>query len=273
MSEQTELAPIVKTILNSRKYRDLDIPCETVMQLLRLEIEKSGKLKSAIKNTKQKLHNIVAPYLGDPDYEEAVKQLNFVMETNNPEKEREFCRKMLNSHASTRERLPQLTDFYHSIFEITGKPASILDLACGLHPFSIPWMNLPELEKYCAYDLHQPRILLLQTYFDSKSWDGIALHQDILVEAPKEQAEVAFLFKETHRMESREKDCNVRLWDALQVDWLVVTLPAISLSHHHDLRKKHIAMVDDLLEKTHTLWNRIDIEVNQELIFCLQKIP
>ena len=272
MIPEKEFNMIVDTILNSKKYRSLNIPRETVASLLTTELERFGKQKPAVKSTKQKLHNIVAAYLGDPDYGDAIQTVHNVMQEKDSEKEKQLCTTILNYHASTRERLPQLTEFYEAIFTITGKPNSIIDLACGMHPFGYPWMNLPGLKEYHAYDLHEPRTRLLQAYFDHQSWIGISHHQDILLDLPKEKTDVAFLFKETHRMEKREKNCDVRLWETLKVEWLIVTLPAVSLRQSNDLREKHIAMVNQLLNKTSSTWERYDREVNNELIFCLRKI-
>ena len=273
MTSQEQFDAIIDGILDSKKYRGLNIPRETVADLLQTEWEHFGKQKPAVKSAKQKLHNIVASYLGDPDYEEAIQTVHTAMAKNDPKAEKKLCNTMLDYHASTKERHPQLTEFYQAIFAITGKPTSILDLACGMHPFGYPWMNLPDLVQYHAYDLHEPRTRLLQAYFDHHSWQGFAHHQDILLDLPQEQAEVAFLFKETHRMEKRERDCDVRLWDALNVEWLVVTLPAVSLRQGHDLRERHTQLVEDLLAKTASQWKRVDAEVNNELIFCLHKNP
>ena len=271
MTLTNDINTIVDSILNSKKYRGLNIPRETVSSILQAELVRFGKKKPAIKSTKQKLHNVVAAYLGDPDYDEAIQTVHDTMKKQDPEQEKQLCTKMLNYHASTRERLPLLGDFYKTIFSITGTPNSIMDLARGMHPFGLPWMKLPDNTEYHAYDLHEPRTRLLQVYFDHISIQGNAHHQDILLELPKEKADIAFLFKETHRMEKREKDCDVRLWDALAVEWLIVSLPAVSLRQDHDLRDKHVKLLENLLSKTSSHWKRVDAEVNNELIFCLQK--
>ena len=271
MTLTKDINAIVNTILNSKKYRGVNIPRETISSILQAELARFGKQKPAIKSTKQKLHNIVAAYLGDPDYEEAIQRVHETMSLQDPEQEKQLCKEMLNYHASTRERLPHLAEFYETLFTIIGTPSSIMDLACGMHPFGLPWMKLPTSTEYHAYDLHEPRTQLLQKYFDFLPIKGNSHHQDILLDLPEEKADVAFLFKETHRMEKREKECDVRLWDSLNVEWLVVTLPANSLKQGHDLREKHITLMEDLLSKTSTQWKRIDAEVNNELIFCLHK--
>ena len=49
--------------------------------------------------------------------------------------------KLLISHKSTKERLEYYPGLYKSLFNITGKPASILDLACGLNPLSYIYID------------------------------------------------------------------------------------------------------------------------------------
>jgi 16S rRNA (guanine(1405)-N(7))-methyltransferase len=55
-------------------------------------------------------------------------------------------------HASTRERAPHLDGFYAPIWEVTGTPASVLDLGCGLNPLALPWMGIGDA-MYHAIDV------------------------------------------------------------------------------------------------------------------------
>jgi 16S rRNA (guanine(1405)-N(7))-methyltransferase len=261
----------VDDILASKKYRDLHIPPETVISLLIAEFERFGKIKPAVKSTKQKLHNIVAAYLGDPDYEQAINWMNTSLPQSSPQEEQTMCEQLLSTHASTRERLPHLCEFYKTVFAVTGKPSVILDLACGLHPLGLPWMGLPATIEYHAYDLHLPRIELIQAYFSHRYPKLQAHHQDILFDIPTLSADVAFLFKETHRIEKRAKDSNVPLWQQLNVNWLVISLPAFSLNQQHDLREGHRNLVNNLLEKTSIPWQQTVTEVHGEMLFMLQK--
>ena len=57
---------------------------------------------------------------------------------------KEFCLEILARHDSTRERIPYLSEFYEAILEIAQTPRIILDLACGLNPFALPFMGLPQ---------------------------------------------------------------------------------------------------------------------------------
>jgi len=151
----------VAHILQSRKYRGLNIPPATVIDLLALQAEKQSSTRAPVKAVRQKLHNIAAPYLGDPDYGKAARCLEKAFASGSEEEVRLACSRLLGVHASTRERLPVLQEFYDALFAAIGQPETILDLACGLNPLAFPWLKLPPWVRYWAYDLHQPRVDML----------------------------------------------------------------------------------------------------------------
>jgi len=260
---------LVAHILHSKKYRDLNIPPATVTDLLALEAEKHSSSRALVKAVRQKLHNIVASYLGDPDYHAAARCLEKAFATGKDEEVRLACSRLLGMHASTRERLPVLAEFYETLFDAIGQPRVIIDLACGLNPLALPWMNLPVTTKYWAYDLHQPRVDMLNSFFALQGLEPLARHQDILVEPPQVEADVAFFFKEAHRFEQRQKGCNRAFWQAVRARMLVVTLPAVSLTGRHNLADKHRNLVYSAIGDLP--WHVNELCVGTELIFCIDK--
>lgn len=98
------IQPLVDELLNSRKYRALNLPAETVRDLLEQELPRHRSGKDALKAVRHKLHTIVAPYLGDPDYDQVAVDLR-AASTAGPEALRAACAEVLAAHASTRERL------------------------------------------------------------------------------------------------------------------------------------------------------------------------
>ena len=57
---------------------------------------------------------------------------------------------ILQSHASTRERLPFQEEFYQRIFEVASPPTTIVDVGCGIHPLMFPW-DSPWSEQITTY--------------------------------------------------------------------------------------------------------------------------
>src|SRR3989344_6671630 len=69
---------------------------------------------------------------------------------------KDILSQILKLHSSTRERLPYYEQLYQQLFSKTN-PKTILDLGCGLNPFSLPLMNL-KYPTYYAYDLSKTEI-------------------------------------------------------------------------------------------------------------------
>jgi 16S rRNA (guanine(1405)-N(7))-methyltransferase len=263
-----ELDVYVNEIRSSRKYRDLDLPEETLRDLLTQELGRHHSPKDALKEVRRKLHNVVAPYLGDPDYPAAALQLDAAFASGSAEQVRAVCRALLEVHASTQERLPVLDEFYTRLWAVTGLPHIILDLACGLHPFGFPWMGLPASTRYYAYDIHRPRLELINHYFRLQGLEPLAVAQDILVSPPQVEADVALFFKEAHRFEQRQHGSNRAFWQALNVRWLLVSLPSQSLTGRYSLEEGHRRLVYNNLEGLN--WPVHELECAGEIVFCIQ---
>lgn len=260
---------LIQKLSTSSKYRQLNLPESTLRDLLEREMPSHRNSKEAFKEVKKKLHNIIAPYLGDPDYPKAAIEIHEAFQDGDTLEIKMACSKLLAIHASTRERLEILDDFYACLFSYTGQPQTILDLACGLNPLTLPWMGLSPTTNYYAFDIHQPRVNFLNQFFQSAGLPARAIQQDILVAPPAIQADVAFLFKEAHRLEQRQKGCNRLLWQALNVRYLLVSLPPHSLTGSHDMIDRQRRLVSTTLMGLP--WKMTEVMFKNEMVFIIEK--
>lgn len=265
-----DLEEIVNNITNSRKYRNSGLNRNTIRELLIQEAPQHQSSKKLLKSVKRKLHNIVAPYLGEPDYETLSNELAQIedLSPNSPEI-KAFCRSVLAEHASTEERLPYMEEFYDRLFKETGKPKTLLDLACGLHPLAFPWMGLTSNVHYHAYDIIQPRIDFINNFFQKLGLEPLAENRDILVTPPKIKADLALIFKEAHRMEKRRTGCSKGLWASLDVETLAVSLPTQNLSGTHSLIEQHQSLVYANLPEKRSVE---ELLFENEIVFLIRKI-
>lgn len=263
------LFSFIEDIRASRKYRSLDLPESLLRDLFEREISTGRSPKEAKKLARQKLHAIVAPYLGDPDYFQAAVELERAFSSGDVDQQNQACLRLLSAHASARERIPCMEEFYASIFNITGKPGALQDLACGLNPLAFPWMGLPRTTRYAAFDIHRPRVELINRFFQLAGMEPLAEARDVLVDPPQQPAHTAFFFKEAHRFEQRQHGCNRAFWLALRVKWLVVTLPAVSLGQHHSMVERQRRLVYGVVEEFG--WPVVELEVGGEMIFCIER--
>ncbi|MFN2138329.1 MAG: 16S rRNA methyltransferase, partial [Candidatus Promineifilaceae bacterium] len=137
MSLDSDLEKVVAAVKESRKYHETSE--ETIRLLAEEALRQHKRPKAAIKAVRKRLHSIMAPYLGDPDYAAATAALDQACLSGDESAVRQVCLAALESHLSTRERLPIMRAFYEQIFAVTGRPSRLLDLACGLNPLALPW--------------------------------------------------------------------------------------------------------------------------------------
>ena len=258
------------SLLNNRKYRRLNLQEATLKDLI-LQVQNEGvPAKQVEKAVRLKLHNIVALYLETIDYENAFTELEDLPD-NDQESLTGFATRMLNAHTSTAERMSSLEDFYRMIVSRLPKKDAlrILDLACGLNPFALPWMHLPSDCVLEAYDLHGARIALLNAFFKKGDFAAQAYHADILVNVPQKPSDAVFFFKEAHRFEQRRKGSTREFLHQLNTPLVFLSLPAHNMTGKHDLRIKHNRIVEEAI--TGTSW-QMDVEViGKEMLFTIRK--
>ncbi len=178
---------------------------------------------------------------------------------------------ILATHASTRERLPFYKSLYKKIFKITGKPKTILDLGCGINPFSYHFLGSNKI-KYYGYDLNEMELGAINIYFAEKKIFGNASILDITRKAnltvlPK--ADVAFLFKMSaviDKGKGHKKTENVI--DAIPSKYVVVSFPTLTMSGK-PMRAPRRKWMEWLCNRRE--WDYKIIEFKNEIFYVLSK--
>lgn len=276
MSGVDEVNRIVVGVLASRRYRTV---CESTVRRIATEewakrallpVPCQRKLSDASKATRARLHQVYGAYESGIDYERVGLDLQQAYAEGSGESIREACRRVLALHASTRERLPILEQLYREVFGQTGVPGTLLDLACGLNPLSLPWMGLAQGATYYAYDIDAQRVAFLEQYLTLAGVGGKASLQDILCEPPTQRGDVALLMKTGPCLERQQKGGTLAVLDALKVRHVVVSFAVESLGH----RKKN--MPENYSRGFQTLladrpWPVTRMNLQGELVFVVDK--
>ena len=270
MSDAEQIEAVVAAIRSSRKYRT--VAESTVRALVEQAFPQHRKRKALDKAVRKRLHGIVADHLGDPDYETLGPALEAAVAAGDAERERSLCEEALGLHLSTRERWPYLRDFYAAIFEQTGMPGVVLDLACALGPVAMPWMGLPETTHYHAYDIHELRVRFLDGYLRARGQPGGAEVRDIVLDPPQQPADVALLLKELHRLARNYPAQIDGDWlAAIPARHLVVSLPAVSAHGGRRLVEPYRAMMGRFTEGRGFTTHELLFE--HEIVFCIDTEP
>lgn len=266
-SKAEEIERIVASIKGSPKYQDTSEG--TIRRFTETYVGRYKTSKETEKAVRKQLHHIMAFHIGDPDYDEAATVLRTAFQSGSREAVKDACAQIMSVHLSTRERLPILDRFYREIFDVTGKPEIILDIACALNPLTFPWMRLPSTIKYFAYDIHERRIEFLNTFFSLQGLPPLAKVQDVAFHFPEERGDIALFLKELPRFERYYDEAGLNLLEALRARYLVVSFPTVSFHSGRVLTDHYREFFHELIAGKR--WSMTEIEFESELVFCVDK--
>jgi 16S rRNA (guanine(1405)-N(7))-methyltransferase len=222
-----DLAELVRLVSASPKYRA--VSPEYIESVGRRELAKRRNLREAVKAAKNKLHQVGGAYLeGDLHYPQWLEALRAA---GDPEALRQTCRTIMGAHASTRERLPILDEFYAIILADLPPIRSVVDIACGLNPLAIPWMPLAAGATYDAYDIYQDMVDFAGQFMalPGAGVRGQAQARDVLQPVSLPPVDLALVLKAIPCLEQVDKAAGAKLLDKIQARHLLVTFPVHSL--------------------------------------------
>ena len=115
---------------------------------------KSAKYKQIIKEVRKELRQVTGLFKIQTQISERKKYWEELQKTL-PSSKRFLAlhQAILQTHASSKERLDFYESLYQKIFKITGQPQSILDLGCGLNPISIIYTKLKKVKYFLFHFL------------------------------------------------------------------------------------------------------------------------
>jgi 16S rRNA (guanine(1405)-N(7))-methyltransferase len=268
-SEKEQLEKLVNSILESSKYRNV---CEDLIRNIGWrELLKEQNLKAAVKATKNKLHQIGGAYfLKKPDYDFWLKKLREAKSLGDDDLFRETCAEIMSYHQSTRERLKILDQFYTRIFAFLPPVQSIMDVACGFNPISIPWMPVPDEVRYYAYDVYKDLIDFVNNFLAICRVQGCAEAREVIQDTPEVKVDVAFLFNTVPCLEQVEKWAGLKVLEAINSNFLVVSFPVKSLcGREKNMRKHYETAFSKLTEEKE--WSIQKLEFITEQVFLIKK--
>nr|AIA10497.1 ribosomal RNA methyltransferase (FmrO) [uncultured bacterium] len=279
VTKSADLDELVIAIRASKKYAHISEA--TLRHLGQIELSKRRTLKDAIKETRNKLHQIGGAYQDAMHYAAWLGEL----EAAEPGARTTILSRIMHHHASTRERLPILDPFYTTIFEALrenpGEVHSILDVACGLNPLAIPWMPLLPDTTYHALDIYADMIqfvgrclALMQVKGTADTCDVVAALADPTSEAAqvlRRPVDVAFVLKTIPCLEQVDKRIGSSLLDILGAKQLVVSFPIQSLGGKRKGMLQHYsAHFAELMAGRP--WPVQRLEFESELVFIVRKM-
>ena len=267
--DDNSLAAVVCAVQKSKRYGQIDASLISRLATEALAIS-PGRPAEAIKRTKRKLHQIFGAYVGQPPkYGRFLTRLKKAAEED-PQSLRDQLLKIMAQHASTRERKPILETFYETIFSHTGRPESILDLACGMNPLSALWMNLDHACRYIALDVDHELIGFVDNCLGILGVNHHAGVLDLGSELPFHEAELTLLLKAIPCLDQQSSGIWPELIEAIVSPVIVASFPTKSLGGRgKGMRESYSAQFEQMAAARN--WNTERIDFDSELVYIIRK--
>lgn len=269
-SRPAPLELLLDELHTSRKYRD--VAPEVLLRVAREALAIDPRPRDAVKRAKTALHQMHSAFLQTRELDTAERDFDALGADATPAAIEAACLRILASHASTRERLATFRELHRQLREVTGPPASVLDLGCGLHPFALPWMELPREVPYFAVDLDARLLALVGRLFRRIGQAGTTATLDLLGDAPLPRADVALLLKLLPTLERQYKGATARLLDRLDARVIVLSFPTLSLGRRDKgMEANYSEFARALLAPRG--WTSRTLTVGEELFFVATPTP
>ena len=224
------LDDLVEAVLSGPDYHHISV--DLVRWIGRQEIGKRRNLKEAVKFTRSRLHQIAAAYQKPRvEYGRWLEELSSLPHEIDDPQLKDFCRRVMSHHTSTRERLPILEPFFNRTLSRIAPLHSILDIGCGLNPLALPWMPLAEDITYYGLDIYSDQAAFLNVFLSHTGVSGSVQVHNVLNGLPDNLpcTQVTLLLKTLPCLEQLDKTISRRLLETIRACHLVISYPLHSL--------------------------------------------
>jgi 16S rRNA (guanine(1405)-N(7))-methyltransferase len=269
MISEEILNRLVDTVRSTPRYQGISL--DLVQQVGAQELGKGRSFKEAVKATRNKIHQVGGAYLEHTiHYPAWLAELKDLPSDLADPRLRDFCRRMMDEHTSTRERLPDLDRFYATILAPIAPVQSVADLACGFNPLALPWMLLADEAPYYGCDIYADLANFFSIFLAHLQRPGKVEVCDLTRSLPTQPVHLALLLKTLPCLERVNKEIGLAFLDHIQADYLLVSFPASSLSgRSKGMVKNYAAHFLALVEGRP--WSVQRFEFPSELAFLVKK--
>ncbi|MFH0870800.1 MAG: hypothetical protein V1866_07135 [archaeon] len=229
------------------------------------QFRRSKEHDEVIKSIRAKLRRVYGVFILD-DYKKRYALLEELKKNDSLE----MHNKILALHQSTKERLPYYSTVYPRIFQITGRPKKIVDLACGLNPISYPYLECSV--KYLACDLADEDLKFVDAYFKAKSIRGATLRVDLIKDDVSEitkDSDICFLFKTLDTLEAAKRNISRELLKQIGSKFIAVSFATRSIGGGKAIRKERRSWFEKILAKNH--WSFEIFELPNEVFYIIKR--
>ena len=232
------------------------------------QFRRTKEREELLKRTRAELREVYGAFIL-----EGYKKRAELLEELKREPTREAHDRILELHQSTKERLPYYDYVYRKIFETTGIPRRIVDLACGLNPISYPYISALDCRpEYLACDISEEDMKFIEEYFKVRNIKGAAVKVDLLkddISGLTSGFDVCFLFKALDTLEATKRNISREIMKKASSSYIVVSFATKSIGGKKSIQNERRSWFDKLVKKGG--WGCSLFELPNEIFYIIKK--
>ena len=258
--------PMLEKLLHSKNYQCV---CPDAVRRIYAECcQKYKKPRDAEKAAREQLHGLTGAFLTRDESAACMHDMQAWATGGRNDIDLE---RALTRHASTRERLPlgRMDGMYAHIFEVTGAPTSVLDLACGLNPLYLGARGIPTV----GVDVSGEAVKDVNACASNYDLPVHAVCADLLCEnaVPRERHDLALLFKILPLLERQRSGAALDVMRAVNAKFLAVSFPTRTLGGRNvGMEANYSAWMEGHLPQNRRIASRFTEE--NELFYILEEM-
>jgi len=221
---------LVEAVTAGQKYRA--VSRDLVEHVVETLVDRPETFERKIKIARSKIHQVAGAYLGPaPRYDRWLEAIQSAARVGDRAALIAVCREAMRGYASTRERLPFLSDFYATVIPDWSDIRTVVDVGCGFNPLSLAFLDVPSDLEYFAYDVLGDLVGFLNGVFPLLGVRGRADVCDVTRDPAclKRPADLALMLKLLPVLDQIEAGSGERIIDAIDADRLLVSFPLQTL--------------------------------------------
>ncbi len=263
------LDQVVRAVKQKRELASLDD--NFVLEKVKKILKKEKKIRTKLDNSKS-----FKEFSRSKDFKELKSKVREELRKVYGVFQKKKGSSPLLAHQSSEERYDYYPEIYQKLFTITGKPETIIDLGCGANPYSYEYLSCTPF--YMAMDLPSEDLKEIAAFFKKNKIKGEVLGIDLVKEYDKlalllkdNPFDVAFLFKLLDSLETVKKNISIKLLEAVNATWLIVSFPTVSIGGRKHIKKERRAWFEKLL--TRKGWHWEELTIGEEVFYVVLKDP
>ena len=238
---------------------------DTLLNIAQTATQRYKKPKDALQMARSRLHAMTGAFITPDELKNCEKLLNeWRIQPDDGLLER-----ILRCHASTRERMPlaECDALFERLFEKSGTPSRILDLACGIDPIYLGARG------YCTdgVDISGGAVRLVNMLSDSLPVHASCADLLLNYEIPSQNYSHVLLFKLLPLLEQQKKGSALALLKQLGDASIIVSFPIKSLCGRDvGMEKQYSARLEQETDGSFAVKERF--VTDNELFYILKRI-